>query len=98
MTKYKRRKLKIYHRIRTSYEAKRRTPRWKETKKMNKREFEHTVIQRRKRFVNLEAPKNFSLINNTDEMLLYFAKARSTLKAGLNVNFNINDIEELTSD
>ncbi len=98
MTKYKRKKLKIYHRIRTTYEAKRRTPAWKESKRMNKKGSKHKILQQKKKFFDLVAPQNFSLLNNTDEMLLYFSKARRMLKDGFNVNFNINDIEELTSD
>ncbi len=98
MTKYKREKLKIRHRIRTSYENKRRTSAWKERKKYNNNKWKDKILQQKKPFVDIVAPKKFSFIDNTNEMLAFFSRARKELKNGSNVNFNINNIEELTSD
>lgn len=47
---------------------------------------------------NIIAPKNFSLIENTEEVLNYFEKAEQYLSEGYPINFDISEIEALTTD
>ncbi len=47
---------------------------------------------------NIQAPKNFSLIENTEEVLNYFETAESYLSQGYPINFDISEIEALTTD
>lgn len=46
----------------------------------------------------LDAPKNFSLINNTEKLLQYFNKARELLKDNTPVKFLLEEITNLTPD
>jgi hypothetical protein len=52
----------------------------------------------RKPIENIEAPKEFSLINNTEEVLNYFKKARQYLQEGYPIRFDISQINSLTPD
>lgn len=57
--------------------------------------------ERKKRnspFKNIKAPENFSLINNTEQTIEYFAKAHEELKMRHPVNFDISNIYTLTTD
>ncbi len=96
------RKIKRYHWIRARYEAKRRTFEWKLRKRFKKQQLQgdkmHQQRQKNVKFINHSWPPVFSFIENTNEMLSYFMDARKILKKWLNVNFNIDNIERLTSD
>lgn len=46
----------------------------------------------------LSAPKNFSFIDNTDEMLDYFERGRKLIKNRTTIKFDLSEIESLTSD
>lgn len=52
----------------------------------------------RSRLVTLKAPENFSLIENTNEVLEYFNQARSYLRKGNSVDLDISKIKSLTPD
>tara|TARA_B110000114_G_C15010672_1_gene364634 strand:+ start:60 stop:1067 length:1008 start_codon:yes stop_codon:yes gene_type:complete len=52
----------------------------------------------RKPTQNIEAPLEFSLIENTDNVLAYFKEAREYLGEGYPINFDISKITSLTSD
>jgi hypothetical protein len=52
----------------------------------------------RKPIQNIEAPQEFSLINNTDNVLAYFKEAREFLSEGYPINFDISNINSLTTD
>ena len=49
-------------------------------------------------FEKIEAPKNFSLINNTEDVLSYFKKVGSYLSDRTQVEFDLENIENLTQD
>lgn len=93
---------KNYCKIRTVYQAKRRTKRWKKRKYNAKlhRAKKTQSIQRyqQKPYEDVEAPKKFNFIDNTDEVLEYLERCRNAFKEKRKVNFNIEDIEELTPD
>lgn len=48
--------------------------------------------------INLPAPQNFSLINNTDEVLAYLRIGKENLRNGNSVRFDISKISQLTPD
>tara|TARA_B100001287_G_scaffold69292_1_gene57020 strand:+ start:663 stop:1673 length:1011 start_codon:yes stop_codon:yes gene_type:complete len=52
----------------------------------------------RKPVQNIEAPKEFSLINNTEEVLEYFKRARYFLQQGYPIRFDISGVSTLTPD
>ncbi|MCH7413772.1 hypothetical protein MM213_09775 [Belliella sp. R4-6] len=52
----------------------------------------------RKPTQNIEAPKKFSLIENTEEVLAYFKTARTYLSEGYPIRFDISEIDALTTD
>jgi hypothetical protein len=52
----------------------------------------------RKAIQNISAPKNFSLIENTEEVLTYFDTAKVYLYEGYPIRFDISEIDELTTD
>lgn len=52
----------------------------------------------RKPTINIKAPKVFSLIENTEEVLNYLEAARKALNNGNPVRFDISEIEILTTD
>jgi hypothetical protein len=52
----------------------------------------------RKPIQNIVAPKNFSLVENTEDVLSYFKTAREFLYEGYPIRFDISEIDELTTD
>jgi len=52
----------------------------------------------RKPIQNIIAPKNFSLIENTEAVLSYFKTARTYLSEGFPIRFDISRIKALTTD
>ncbi|MGE5437952.1 MAG: hypothetical protein ACM3O3_12035 [Syntrophothermus sp.] len=48
--------------------------------------------------VQITAPRNFSIINNHQEMLAFFTLMNNALKANNNIYLNMNDIENITED
>lgn len=56
------------------------------------------IPKERKPIQNIEAPKEFSLIENTEAVLAYFKSARENLSNGFPIRFDISKIETLTSD
>lgn len=93
---------KIYNRIRSVYQAKRRTKKWKKRKYNAKLQRARKIqsIQRyqQKPYEDFEAPKKFNFIDNTDEVLEYLERCNYAFKKKSKVNFNIQEIEELTPD
>lgn len=91
--------------IRMRYQAKRHTKKWikrkKHAKKSRYREFqlarkaeEHKAAP----FVRHIAPENFSFIDNTEEVLSYFSKAKAIFHSQKNVTFDISSVTNLTPD
>jgi len=101
MTKRRRHKI-IYFLIRARYEAKRRTQNWRRRKKKGiiKRHDKITSTQRqeKKPYIEHIAPERFSFIHNTNVVLKYFIEAEKLFRRKEKINFNINDIQELTPD
>lgn len=91
-----------YFLIRKKYQEKRQKVKWKtkkENKKQKKKYYDfvvkkHTAAE----FIQLKAPDNFSFINNTNEVLNYFSKAKKIFQGRENVDFDISDVSNLTSD
>jgi len=93
---------KRYQRIRAKHQEKRRSAKWKgrkkrqrfivETKKIKKRK------QAKKKSIPLSSPTNFSLIQNTDEVLGYFELAKKHLNNDENVTLDISDVENLSPE
>jgi hypothetical protein len=54
--------------------------------------------QKKKQIKNIPAPLKFSLIENTEATLEYFKSAKTELTKGYPINFDISNIETLTSD
>lgn len=89
-----------YRLARVRYAAKRHTLKWKNRKK-NKRNVilqkkQKRQKQKRKPYEILSAPKSFSLIENTDDVLKYFNNAEKKLKNGNNVTLDISNVTILT--
>lgn len=93
-------KKKRFLRARNRYEMKRRSPEWKRRKLLNRLEYRQNFIRRKKRekkpFIQMEAPSDFSVIANTDQVLAYFDKAEKIMRGGDNINFDISNVEMLT--
>lgn len=66
--------------------------------KQTKIEKENASVIDPKPIKNITAPKNFSLIENTEEVLSYFTTARTFLREGFPIRFDISKIEALTTD
>lgn len=85
---------------RARYNSKRRSKKWKKCKKNNKISIQTEKIkkkrQARKAPKVFEAPKNFSLIDNTDEVLDYFNEAEKLLSSGENLILDISEVEVFT--
>jgi hypothetical protein len=98
-TKYK---WKNYIAIRTRYEAKRHTQKWKKRKRNKKlHSHQNAVAQHRKQvkpFTDHPAPTKFSFVKNTNKVLEYFIEAEKLFKKKHKLNLNIDDIDELTPD
>ena len=87
--------------IRGKYQSKRRSKKWKKRKKENKnRKVQgiNTNSLESKPTSDHKAPKIFSFINNTEEVLEYFISAEKLFKKKIKLNLNIDEIEVLTSD
>ncbi|MFH1711906.1 MAG: hypothetical protein ABH846_01570 [Patescibacteria group bacterium] len=93
---------KKYQQIRARYQAKRHSKSWKKRKKGRRRTVELQKIRRRKQVrktpIPLPSPSNFSLIQNTDEVLGYFELARKHLHKEDNVMLDISGVEILTPE
>ncbi|KIC89141.1 hypothetical protein [Flavihumibacter sp. ZG627] len=91
-----------HNKSRNKYQNKRQTYKWKKRKKNNLLFRKEARIlaktQFTKEFVNLPAPKDYSFIRNTNEVLKYFDDAKQVFKKGGNVRFDISEIEKLTPD
>jgi len=55
-------------------------------------------IKVKKPIINIKAPKTFSLIENTEEVLSYLQAAKRALNDGNSVCFDISEIQVLTTD
>lgn len=93
---------KKYHRIRSDYQAKRHTKNWKKRKYnarlQRSRKVKSIQKYKEKPYEDFDAPKRFNFIDNTDEILEYLDTCKNAFKDKRKVNFNIQDIEELTPD
>jgi len=90
------------HIIRAKYEAKRRTKKWKKRKSNNKKQRRlqiHKHIERiNKGIINLEAPQNFSFLDNTDEVVKYFNIVKDNVDSNQPVRIDISKIKNLSPD
>lgn len=88
--------------IRVKYEAKRRTKKWKKRKAYNKKQRRFQILKHIERInkgiINLEAPSNFSFIDNTDEVVKYFNTVKDNVEANQPVNIDISKITNLSPD
>lgn len=91
-----------YQRIRIKYQAKRQSAKWKDRKKRRRFIVETIKIRKRKqakkKSVRLSSPTNFSLIQNTDEVLGYFELAKKYLNSNENVTLDISNVANLTPE
>lgn len=91
-----------YHKIRSDYQAKRRTKKWKERKRKAKLQLRQGYLSTQKYlakpYSNHKAPENMSFIDNTDEVLEYFNEAKRMFKEKEKVEFDIKEITNLTPD
>lgn len=99
----KSRKYQRHLRARARYSAKRKSQKWKNRKKSKKLTGQQINQQRkkvkkqaRKPRLRLPAPNNFSLIDNTNEVLKYFEEAEKILRKGNNLILDISDVDKLT--
>lgn len=88
--------------IRAKYEAKRRTKQWKKRKINNKRQRRFQIQKHieivNKGIVNLEAPNNFSFIDNTDDVVKYFNLIKENVDSNQPVCIDISKITNLSTD
>lgn len=93
--------LKIQY-IRKRYQEKRKTKKWKKRKKENLFKLRNQIqgynSAKRKKLINYPAPNDFSLINNTDEVIKYFNDIRSFINKKSPVFLDISEITSLTPD
>lgn len=99
---YKIKKKKKLIAIRSRYEMKRHSLKWKK-RKNNRKLLNYYTRLDRKRSKKIEpvrviAPSNFSLINNTADVLKYFSDAFNLLKNKNNVLLDIGDIDVLSPE
>ncbi|GEP52281.1 hypothetical protein FNO01nite_29530 [Flavobacterium noncentrifugens] len=91
-----------FHQIRSRYQTKRLSKKWKKHKLVNKALRRKGILQQReyakKDYLNYEAPQKFSFINNTDEVLKYFNDISQFISRKQSVNLDIEEISELTPD
>ena len=87
---------------RVRYQAKRHTEKWKNRKRNHKLKLYNVKnekrIRREKPFLVHSAPLNFSLINNTNETLGYFAEMERKFKSKENLEIDISKVDDLTPD
>jgi hypothetical protein len=95
-------KARRYVSAKARYASKRRTKKWKNRKKLRRRgirvELQKQRRQAKKPFVVHPAPKSFSLIADTNEVLRYFKEAEDFLSNGENVTLDISNVDTLTPD
>ena len=86
--------------IRSKYQAKRRTENWKEKKRKALIHRKGIVKQNHiaNQFTKHKAPADMSFIDNTNEVLEYFDEARELFKEKKSVEFDIKHITNLTPD
>ena len=88
--------------IRVRYEAKRKTLKWRNRKIHNKKErliqLNKYIERVKKGVINLEAPSDFSFINNTEEVVKYFNQIKEYIDANQPVNIDISKITNLSPD
>jgi glycerol-3-phosphate cytidylyltransferase-like family protein len=88
--------------IRAKYEAKRRTKKWKKRKAYNKLQRRLQILKHikiiNKGFINLEAPSNFSFIDNSDEVVQYFNMVKDNVESDQPVSIDISKITNLSPD
>lgn len=86
----------------TRYSAKRRTLKWKRRKKSRKIlvkiKYVREAKQKARLPISVVAPKDFSLIKNTDAVLKYFADAAKKINQGENIELDMGDIERLSPE
>jgi hypothetical protein len=91
-----------YQKIRSKYQAKRRTKKWKEKKRkaLINRNGEFIAKQKyvAKPYTNHKAPENMSFVDNTDEVMAYFNDSYKLFKKKETVEFDIKNITNLTPD
>ena len=84
------------------YSAKRHTKKWKNRKKARKRGAQRAILQSRRQKTKppiiLPAPRSFSFVEKTNDVLRYFDEAEKKLKSGENITIDISDVDVLTSD
>lgn len=88
--------------IRSKYQEKRLTAKWKNRKIQNKKhrlsQFYKHVERINKGTVNFQAPPNFSFINNTEEIVKYFNQIKKYVDENQPVNIDISKITTLSPD
>ena len=98
----KKNKIKLYHKIRSRYQKKRQTKKWKLKKKNALLNRNDKVIANKnyeaKSYIKHKAPLNMSFIDNTDEVLDYFNKAKKLFNKKEKIDFNIKEITKLSPD
>lgn len=98
----KKKKEKKYNLIRIKYGNKRHSKKWKLRNKQNKLNIrvakKNKEKQRKKPSISIIAPRNFSFIRNTNEVLLYFKKAKKLIREKENITLDISNVDYLTSD
>lgn len=94
-------KRKKYLAARVRYQAKRQTEKWKRRKKMRHAIFQQRKIKKgrqlKKLQTELKSPEDFSIINNTEEVLAYFNNVKAHFKRDENVTFDISEVKKLSS-
>ncbi len=88
--------------IRAKYESKRRTKKWKKRKAYNKFQrrlqiYKH-IERINKGIINLEAPQNFSFIDNSDEVVKYFNLVKENVESDQPIKIDISKITNLSPD
>lgn len=88
--------------IRSRYQEKRRSKKWKNRKKqnllINKNKVQNLNNAKQRKLINYPAPDDFSLINNTDEVVKYFYDIRKFISKKSPVFLDISEITNLTPD
>lgn len=88
--------------IRSKYQEKRRSKKWKNRKKQNlvqkRNQTKNLNNSKKRKLINYPAPDNFSLINNTDEVIKYFNDIRKFINRKSPVFLDISTITNLTPD
>lgn len=92
----------LFNKIRDRYESKRRTLNWKKRKIHNKKirliEFYKQLVRSKKGVKNHPAPSDFSLINNTNEVISYFNEIIKFVQDGQPVNIDTSKITSISPD